>query len=354
VKRGSLSRRTATLSVAGALLAALLAVATLFPVPYVVYSPGPVRNTLGSYDGKQVIQVDGHETYPTTGELALTTVGVTGADDELGLLPALRAWVDPRYAVVPRELIYPDGVTPEEVKEENQQLMERSQESAKAAAIRQVGDEVRESVVIESVVKGSPADGNLRAGDIIRTVDGRPISTPEQVGQAVRAHKPGETVTLEVEREGVPTTVTITTTSNRNDNNVAYIGISPAAGYDFPYEVDITLAREIGGPSAGLMFSLGIYDTLTPGALTGGKRIAGTGTISADGRVGGIGGIQQKIAAAADEGATAFLAPEGNCPQALEARNDGMQIVNVATLADAIDAVSKVADGRIDELPKCG
>jgi Lon-like protease len=349
-----LSRRTATLSVAGALLAALIAVATLFPVPYVVYSPGPIRNTLGSHDGKKVIQVDGHETYPTTGELALTTVGVTGADEELGLLPALRAWVDPRYAVVPRELIYPDGITPEEIKEENRELMERSQETAKAAAIRQVGDEVRESVVIDSVVKGSPADGNVRPGDIIRTVDGRQITTPEQVGQAVRTHKPGETVTLEVEREGIPTTVTITTTSNRNDNNVAYIGISPASGYDFPYEVDITLAREIGGPSAGLMFSLGIYDTLTPGALTGGKRIAGTGTISANGRVGGIGGIQQKIAAAADEGATAFLAPESNCPQALEARSDGMRIVKVATLSEAIDAVSKVANGRLDELPKCG
>jgi Lon-like protease len=348
-----LSRRTATLSVAGALLAALIAVATLFPVPYVVYSPGPVRNTLGVYDGKQVILVEGHETYPTTGELALTTVGVTGADDELGLLPALHAWVDPKYAVVPRELVYPDGVTPEEVKEENKELMQRSQETAKAAAIRQVGDEVSASVVIDSVVKGSPADGNLRPGDIIRTVDGRKISTPEHVGAAVRAHKPGETVTLEIEREGQPATVTITTTSNRNDPNTAYIGIAPASGYDFPYEVDITLASEIGGPSAGLMFSLGIYDTLTPGALTGGKRIAGTGTINADGKVGGIGGIQQKIAAAADEGAVAFLTPEANCEQAVEARNNGMRIVKVATLQEAIDAVAKVADGRLDELPTC-
>jgi Lon-like protease len=348
-----LSRRTATLSVAGALLAALVAVATLFPVPYVVYSPGPVRNTLGVYDGEQVIQVDGHETFPTSGELALTTVGVTGADKKLGLVPALRAWVDPRYAVVPRELVYPEGVTSEEIKDQNRELMERSQENAKVAAMRLAGDQVRESVVIDAVVKGSPADGTLRAGDIVHTVDGSAISTPEQVGQAVRTHKPGETITLEVEREGEPTTVTVTSSNHPDDRNVAYIGITAAEGYDFPYEVEITLAPEIGGPSAGLMFSLGIYDTLTPGALTGGSQIAGTGTINAEGKVGGIGGIQQKIVAAADEGASAFLTPAANCPQALEARSNGMRIVKIGTLADAVDAVSKLADGQLGDLPRC-
>lgn len=342
------------MSVAGVLLVALIAVATLFPVPYVVYSPGPVRNTLGEYDGEKVIQVTGHETFPTSGELDLTTVGVTGANKKLGLVPALRAWVDPRYAVVPRELVYPDGVTSEEIKEQNRELMERSQESAKVAAIRLAGDQVRKSVVIDSVVKDSPADGTLRAGDVIRTVDGSPISTPEQVGQAVRTHKPGDPITLEVVRAGQPTALTVTSTSHPDDKNAAYLGISAAEGYDFPYEVDISLASEIGGPSAGLMFSLGIYDTLTPGPLTGGKRIAGTGTINPDGKVGGIGGIQQKIVAAANEGASAFLAPASNCAQALQADNDGMRIVKVATLAEAVDAVTQVANGQLDSLPACG
>lgn len=349
-----MSRRSATLGVAGVLLVALVAVAALFPVPYVVYSPGPVENTLGEYDGQKVIQVEGAPTYPTSGNLDLTTVGVTRASTELGLLSALRAWVDPRYAVVPRELVYPDDVTSEQVQQENAEQMSRSQESSKVAAIRKAGGTVPESVVVEAIVEGSPAVDRLKAGDVIRTVDGTAVTAAEQVRDLVQRHQPGEEVVFDVERDGEPTTVLVPTAAKADDPAVAVVGVSPAAGYDFPYEVEITLGEDIGGPSAGLMFSLGIYDTLTPGELTGGEHIAGTGTLTAAGEVGPIGGIQQKIVAADDEGAVAFLAPADNCAEASGARNGDMRVVRVATLDEAVTAVEAIAAGDLDGLPTCG
>ncbi|MGH9261707.1 MAG: hypothetical protein ACRD08_17725, partial [Acidimicrobiales bacterium] len=147
-----MTRRSATLAVAGALIVALLAVAALLPVPYVVYSPGPVEDTLGEWDGSPDIQVDGAETYPTDGVLDLTTVGVTPADVKLDLLTALRAWADPNRAVIPRDLVYPEGTTAEESRAENAQLLERSQESAKVAALRELGYDVPEMVVVDAVL----------------------------------------------------------------------------------------------------------------------------------------------------------------------------------------------------------
>jgi len=348
-----MTRRSATLSAAGALLVALIAVAALFPVPYVVYSPGPVENTLGEYNGQQVIQVEGHPTYPTSGRLDLTTVGVTRASNDLGLLSALRAWVDPRYAVVPRDLVYPEDVSAEEVKEENAEQMSRSQESAKVAALRQLGETVPQTIVVDAIVEDSPAVDRLKAGDIIRTVDGTEVTEAKKVSELVQLHTPGEDVTFGIERDGAPQTVTVTTTTNPQDSGKAFVGISPTAGYDFPFRVGINLGEDIGGPSAGLMFALGIYDTLTPGELTGGKHIAGTGTMTSDGEVGPIGGIQQKIVAADDEGASVFLTPADNCAEALGARNGDVQLVKVETLEDGVSAVQAVASGKTSDLPRC-
>ncbi len=348
-----MSRRTGTLVVAGFLLVALWAVAALIPVPYVVYSPGPVENTLGTYGGEPVIRVDGAETFPTDGQLDLTTVGVTSADADLDLMTALRAWVDPRYAVVPRELVYPEGTTPDQVQEENVQAMERSQESAKVAALREVGETVPQTVVVETVLVDSPADGLLEPGDIIRSVDGTAVTDASQVGELVRANAVGDQVSFVISRDGTDSTVEVTTAENPESEGNAFVGIGADNGYEFPFEVEITLGEEIGGPSAGLMFSLGIIDVLTPGAMTNGEHIAGTGTLDADGEVGPIGGIQQKIAAADEEGATVFLAPAGNCDEARGARNGDMAVVSVATLDDALAAVSQAADGDLSGLTRC-
>ena len=347
-----MSRRMSTLAVAGALLIALIAGASLFPVPYVVYSPGPVEDTLGEWEGQPVIEIDGAETYPTEGVLNLTTVGVTPADRKLDLLRALRAWVDPDRTVVPRELVYPDDVTADEAREENAQLLERSQESAKVATLRELGYDVPEVVVVDSVVDEAPADGVLVPGDVVISVDGAPIATPEDVVEAVTAHEPGETVEFVVERDGTRRTESVGSQPAEDDGRTI-VGFSPTIGYEYPVQIDVNIDERIGGPSAGMVFALAIYDTMTPGALLDGMHVAGTGTISADGEVGAIGGIQQKIAASSDDGATLFLAPAGNCDEAVLADPGDMRVVRIETLDDAIAAVETAAVGDTDSLPSC-
>jgi PDZ domain-containing protein len=333
-------------------LVALIAGASLFPVPYVVYSPGPVEDTLGEWEGEPVIEIHGAETYPTDGVLNLTTVGVTPADRKLDLLRALQAWIDPDRTVVPRELVYPEDITAEEAREENAQLLERSQESAKVATLRELEIEVPEVVVVDSVVDGAPADGVLVPGDVVISVDGAPIAEPQDVVEAVTAHEPGETVEFVVERDGARRTETVGSQAAEDDGR-AIVGFSPTIGYEFPVQIDVNIDERIGGPSAGMIFALAIYDTLTPGALLAGMHVAGTGNISPDGEVGPIGGIQQKIAAASEDGATLFLAPAGNCDEAAVADPGDMRVVRIETLDDAIAAVETAAAGDTDSLPSC-
>jgi PDZ domain-containing protein len=347
-----MSRRVSTLAVAGALLVALISAAALFPVPYVVYSPGPVEDTLGEWEGEPVIEIQGADTYPTSGVLDLTTVGVTPADDKLDLLRALQAWVDPDQTVLPRELVYPGDVTAEEAREENAQLLERSQESAKVAALRELRKEVPELVVVDSVLDGAPADGKLVPGDVVISVDDAPISEPLDVVEAVTAHEPGETVEFVVERDGGRRTVTVGSQAAERDGRTI-VGFSPTIGYEFPVQIDVNIDDRIGGPSAGIVFALAIYDTLTPGELLDGMHVAGTGTISPDGEVGGIGGIQQKIAAASEEGARLFLAPAANCDEAALADPGDMRVVRIETLDDAIAALEAAAAGDTESLPSC-
>ncbi|HEX6337667.1 MAG TPA: PDZ domain-containing protein [Jiangellaceae bacterium] len=342
-----MTRRTATLAFAGAILVVLVAVAALLPVPYVVYSPGPMENALGD----DVISVAGAETFETDGVLNLTTVGMTPADVRLDLLTALQAWVDPDRALVPRDLIYGPDETAEEVREENARFMRRSQDSAKAAALRELGYDVPETVLIDMVVDGSPADGTLEPGDIVEEVDGEPVTTPQDVVDAVRAHEPGETVEVVVRRGGESMTLTVDTVESEEGH--AQVGAGVGVGYEFPVQIEVNINDRIGGPSAGMIFALAIYDTLTPGALLEDLRVAGTGEITDDGEVGAIGGIQQKIAAAAHDDIELFLAPAPNCDDVVGARNGDMQVVSIETLDDAIEAVEAAAAGDTQSLPSC-
>lgn len=342
-----MTRRTATLAFAGAILVALVAVAALLPVPYVVYSPGPMENALGD----EVISVEGAETFETEGVLNLTTVGVTPADARLDLLSALQAWVDPERAIVPRDQVYGPGDTTEQIRERNARFMQRSQDTAKVAALRQLGYEVPETVVIEMVVDGSPADGTLEPGDIVKEVDGEAVTIPQDVVDAVRAHEPGETLEVVVQRADESMTFTVDTVES--DEGHAQVGAGVGVGYEFPVQVDVHIDERIGGPSAGMIFALAIYDTLTPGAMLEDLRVAGTGEITGDGEVGAIGGIQQKIAAAADDDIELFLAPASNCDDVADARNGDMQVVSIETLDDAIEAVEAAAAGDTESLPSC-
>lgn len=349
-----LSRRPATFLTSSLLLVALVSGAALLPMPYVVQAPGLTEDTLATYEGTPLLEIEDRRTYPTQGRLLLTTVGYIGARRKLDLWSAMRAWLDPRKEVVPRALVYPEDQTPDQVEEQNAEEMSRSQEAAKVAALREVGIRVPQRVVVEAVQKEAPALGRLKAGDVVLSVDGVRVDRPDAVRRLITAHEPGEEVVFVVRREGREVTVRVPTTeaADESGRKRTIVGIVPAVGYDLPLEIDITLADRIGGPSAGLVFALGIVDKLTPGALTGGATVAGTGEISPDGEVGRIGGIRQKVYGAEDAGATVFLAPAGNCEE-LEGFETDLRIVRVETLSGAVDALEALAAGEEEAVPEC-
>lgn len=348
-----MTRRSATLSVAGALIVALIAVASLLPVPYVVYSPGPLEDTLGVQDGEPVVQVEeGVETYPTEGELNLTTVGVTSADTKLDLVTVLRAWWDGDRAVVPRSTVYREDETAEESREQGARQLAMSQDSAKAAALRHLGYDVPERIVVVSVFADSPADGTLEPGDVIVSVDGQDVDEPTEIADIVTDREPGDTVDLVIRRDGEERSLTVDTMAADEDGRPV-VGFAPDWGYELPVDITIAIDDRIGGPSAGLVFALAIYDTLTEEPLIDGRHIAGSGEISGTGDVGPIGGIQQKIAAADDAGVELFLAPSDNCAEAAEADSDDMQVVPVETLADAVETIETYNDAGTSGLPSC-
>jgi len=211
-------------------------------------------------------------------------------------------------------------------------------------------------VEIVDVTKGAPADGKLRAHDRVLKVDGQTITDVSQVSKAVQRAGVGTPTRIVVRRGGLDRTYTVTPKASPDDPQKAVIGVQIQPGYDFPFDVAVRLGNEIGGPSAGLIFSLGVYDTLTPGSLTGGTDIAGTGTITGNGRVGPIGGIQQKIVAAADAGAKIFFVPPENCKDALNAdvTKDEIKLVKATTLHSAVESLKTYARDKSADLPSCG
>ncbi|TMR09391.1 PDZ domain-containing protein [Nonomuraea turkmeniaca] len=344
-----MSRRALTLLLAGFLVLALGVVGAFRPVPYVVLSPGPTENTIGEVDKKPVIAINGRQTYPTTGALSLVTVAYQGGPAaQIDLLTALRGWIDPTVAVVPQETIFAPDRTQKDVEEENTVEMTNSQDSATAAALTELKIPFSMVVTVLSTEKGKPADGKLQKGDEINSVDGTPATDTNAVSNAVKAHKPGESVTFNVTRGKERLDVTVQTVSAKGQPQV---GVVMQAKYKFPFDVDINVG-DVGGPSAGLMFSLGILDKLTPGELTGGKKIAGTGTIQPTGEVGPIGGIQQKMVGAKDSGATVFLTPADNCAEAMKAVPEGLRLVKADTLHDTVLALDALRTGK-GNVPAC-
>ena len=330
---------------------ALLVVALLLPVPYVRLSPGPTFDVIGEHDGTPVIAIEGATTYPTDGQLDMTTVYERGGPRTgLSLLEAIAAWANSTDAVVPRELIYPDDISGEEVKQRQAMLFSTSESHAVAAALRHLDLPVKENVVASMVYAQSPAETRLEAGDIIVSIDGKPMATPEDVGAYVRGMPIGTTFEFVVDRDGTKVTESVTSADNPDEKGKPYIGIG--VGVDYAADFDITFSLEdVGGPSAGLIFATGLVDKLTEESLTGGRHVAGTGTIDPEGNVGPIGGIRQKLAGAAGEGAELFLMPKGHCAEADGHVPDGLTVVPVSTLDDAIAALDTWRSGG--ELPRC-
>lgn len=348
------------------MLIALLCAGVLIRVPYAEMSPGPTVNTLADHDGEPVLQISGHRTYPADGHLNMTTVRVTSADFRMNLVEAVYGWLARDSKVVPHDTLYPDGKTEEQSTQENAEEFSQSQESAKVAALKELGIPVKSWVIVSTVVKSSPAEGRLHAGDVIKTVDGTAVKQPSDVAKLVTRHKPGQAVVFTVvpakdqaaaekEHKTATTTRKVAITTRASDDSGAkraIVGISAGTDHTFPFGIDIKLA-DVGGPSAGLMFSLGIYDKLTPGDLTGGKFVAGTGTIDDDGTVGPIGGIDMKTVGARDKGAQYFLTPAENCAAAAKDTPGGLTLVKVKTIGDALDALKDIRTGHTADLPRC-
>ena len=345
-----MSQRTLAGILAVPLLAVLWVVALVTGLPYVTYQPGVTVDVLGEQDGREIVQVSGHKTYRDGGQLRMTTVYVTRPQSTVNLFEATGAWISRDDAVVPYEAVYAPDETQEDSRTESAVAMVSSQDSAVAAALAELGYDVSPVTEVLNVAEDLPADGKLEVRDVLLEVAGRDITTAQDVVEAVQGAPAGEPLEFRIRRDERERTVTITP---REVDGTPRVGITPGPGFDFPFRVSVQIDEDIGGPSAGLMFSLAIYDTLTPGSLTGDAVVAGTGTIDQEGNVGPIGGIPQKIAASREEGAELFLVPVDNCAEAEEAPRGDMRLAVVATMHEAVEAVETWTADHDAALPTC-
>jgi Lon-like protease len=344
------TRREWTLIIAAIGVGISFVVAAYLPVPYVILSPGETLNTLGQAPGGRVlVQVSGHRTYPVTGHLNLVTVYLRGGpSDHFNIFTALHAWLSTDEAVVPEQELFGPGQSQQQVSRQDTQEMASSEQTATAAALCLLGMKFTVVDKIMTVERKMPAAGVLRAGDAITAVDGTPVTCKADAGSLIRSHPPGSLVTLTIDRDGTARDFRLKTARLAGH---AVVGVAVAQNYrGFPVQVQIRVGN-IGGPSAGLMFALAIVDKLTPRSLTGGRFVAGTGEISADGTIGPIGGIQQKMVSARTAGATVFLTPAANCPDTAGAVPSGLRLIKVSTLAGAVRALNDLSVGR--DVPSC-
>ena len=340
------SIRSVVMALSGMVSALLIAVLVVLPAPFMIESAGPTYDVFdGKVAGTTLITVDGATTYPASGQLRLTTVAVSRTSGTLfSLGPVVRAWLDPAsatYPDVPIEANYDAAV---------QQEWTSSQENATVAALGELGTAVPAKIRIADFSPGSNAEGKLMVDDIIVSVNGKQIQTLPDLSAAIGALAPGDPVTVVVSRGGKDVTATFATISGPNGKTLMGVAIDPT--FDMPYAVNVAIDH-VGGPSAGLIFTLAIVDLLTPEDELQGARVAGTGTISPNGDVGPIGGIPLKMIGARRAGADWFLAPESNCSEVVGHVPAGLRVVSVANLSEAYDAIVAIGSHTADKLPTC-
>jgi len=367
----------------------LLALFVVVPVPYAIEAPGPTENVLGTVptpaddgtgssdagadsagtaDTTPLITVTGTETHPTTGRLLMTTVSGWGSPSSpLNAFDVLRTWASKKTAVVPIEVLYPRGRTQEQTDQQNAADMVTSQQSAVVAALTELGYTVPATITVaggvtyselgaqSAVTSGDTLAGDVvKEGDVITSLQGSAVTTYQDLLAGVATLTPGDKVSLGVERGGEALTLRFRAIADPSDPAKALLGLYLDPTFDPPFTVDISLGDEIGGPSAGSMFALGIIDKIGGGDLTRGKTVAGTGTIELDGSIGAIGGIRRKMYGALQAGAVAFLAPASNCDEVYGNVPDGLDVYAVSTLHEAREALTKVGTGDTASLPVCG
>jgi Lon-like protease len=337
------TRRIAVLTAGVVLLVLFGLLGTTLPVPYVAQVPGPTYNTLGEIKGEPIISVEGRERNEVRGNLNLTTVGVSGRG--ISLVQAVRGWFDDEVSVVPEEAVYPPDRSEEQIRQSNREAFLTSEQAAQSVALGHLG--FPEKIVVQGVAEDSPSEGALEEGDALDAVDGRPTADIDALDEVLRSIPGGSRISVDYTRLGQPGTATITTKA-ADERDGSLLGITVLDQPSAPFDVDIQV-EDVGGPSAGLMLTLGIIDLVGDDDLTGGAVIAGSGTIDGDGNVGPIGGIPLKMVAAAEIDAELFLVPAGNCEEALAAADPGFPLARVATLDDALDALADFGAGRTPE-----
>ncbi|WP_244960265.1 YlbL family protein [Actinomyces faecalis] len=360
-------------------LAVVIAVAgATVPVNAVIESPGPTWNVLGSADQEgagtsgqaddvgatAVIAVEGTQTYPAAGALRMTTVAVRGCPGyPVTTFDLITAWLSPEQTVVDREAVCPSSMSAEEVEQANQAQMTSSEQAAVVAALLESGEASRTILTVQGTADEQKG-ADVRPGDVLVSLTREDaatttIDTFSQLRQLMSTIAPGTSVTIGLERDGQPSETSLTTIAPSDDDGDgtpdstgSLLGLMLQVIADSPVTASFGL-QDVGGPSAGMMFALGIIDSITPGDLTGGQDVAGTGTISVDGAVGPIGGIAQKMAGAKSAGSSFFLAPADNCAEVVGHEPDGMQVYAVSTLHEAVQAVEAIAAGDTSPLTSC-
>jgi PDZ domain-containing protein len=363
-------RRRGLTVLLGAVLTVLLGIQIgRTDVPFVSLSPGPTVDTLGAVDRngepcknpsvpspvpsgspaapepacQLVIQITGAPTSTAKGQLRMVTVSI---QPNLSLIEAIKGWWARDEAVLPRKFYYPDGVTEQQVEQQSKQEFEASQSSAETIALRKLGYPV--FVTVSEVTADGASVGKLQVGDIIESVDGATVTSRQKLVELIQAKDVGTTLQIGYSRNGVKATVPITT--KPGPDKKPRIGVTAQSVQHQPFQVKIRLDK-IGGPSAGMMFALGIIEKMTPDDLTHGVVVAGTGEIDEEGNVGKIGGISQKLYGARAAGATVFLTPADNCEEAKRDIPEGLRLVKVSTLDDALAALNALPGGQ--SLPSC-
>lgn len=340
VRCAAVSRRTWTLLVSLGLAMALGLLGALATVPYVALGPGPTFDTLGVVAGRPLVDIEGIQTHPTSGHLNMMTVSVI---DDVTLYSALALWIAGHSELVPRDEIFPPGLSEQQVEKQNQQMFQDSEANAEAAALRYLGYPTK--VVLAQVLPGGAASGKLAAGDRLLALDGHDLRGAAQVSDLLAGSHPGRLVRIRFQRgDAAPREVAIALGTGAQLGR-GYLGVEVTERPAVNFSITITLA-DVGGPSAGLMFALAIVDKLTTGALAGNTFVAGTGEIAPEGQVGPIGGIQLKMIRAREAGASVFLVPAGNCAEAVQRVPAGLRLVRVSSLADAVHALDKIRAGQ--------
>ena len=337
------------------LLALLLLIGALvFPLPYVIVEPGDPQDVLGKVEKgstRRLIEITGVKTFQTAGKLNLTSIYVSSPEAKIFGIDVLGAWFDGERSVQPREVFFPKGVSSKEVDQQNSLDMIHSQEHAKVSALQYLGYKIPEQMIISGITKESPNSKILKSGDEIVRLNGMPVTSATGFKKQLLAVSSPKTssdqMQLTVLRNGSEKVFTVNTYRATPKQKV--LGLMVESKYQYPFTIKIRL-KDVGGPSAGLMFSLGIVEKLRSENLTRGRNISGTGTIDAFGKVGPIGGIEEKLIGAARAGSKLFLAPALNCDD-IRHIPSGLQVVAVETLREAVDAL-KSKD--LESLPACG